>query len=79
MLPLQAMDRIRERRDPPITQEQLAVAVGVTSSTLRNYAHGRPGRRADEVVARIAAELGCDVLELYGLQPLHPNGDQPGA
>lgn len=66
MLPLARLDRIREERG--LTQEQLAVACGLTASTLRNYTHGRPGQQADHNIETLAAFLECSVLELYGLR-----------
>lgn len=77
MLPLRGLDRIREERG--LTQEQLAVAAGLTSSTLRHYSHGQPGATIDRNVAKLAEILGVEPLDLYGLQLDGRNGDSPDA
>jgi transcriptional regulator with XRE-family HTH domain len=78
MLPLRNLTRLRKERST-LTQEQLAVAVGVSASMLRILEHGRASLDRDAVIERIADELGCSVLDLYGVTLTESDqNDEPG-
>jgi transcriptional regulator with XRE-family HTH domain len=66
MLPLRNLTAIRKQRG--LTQAELAHRVNSDASSLRRLERGARDRHTI-LVERIASELGCDVLALYGLQP----------
>jgi len=66
-----AVSKISELRDRAgLTQRQLADAVGVTESTIRNLEKNRNGVEQIERVAKLCRTLNCAVEDLIEYQEI---------
>jgi len=60
------VSRIAELRDEKgLTQRQVAIALGVDVSTVRNWEKSRDGIKMFVRVARLCQLFGCDPEQLY--------------
>ena len=60
------VSRIAELRDEKgLTQRQVAIALGVDVSTVRNWEKSRDGIKMFVRVARLCQLFGCDPGQLY--------------
>ncbi len=63
------VSRIRDlRSELNLTQRQLADAIGVTESTIRNWESGRNGVEWLDRVAKLCSVLGCSAEDLIEVQ-----------
>lgn len=54
--------KLRKKRN--LTQRELAVQLGVTETTIRNWENGREGIDMFQKVARVCSALGCTAQDL---------------
>jgi putative transcriptional regulator len=63
-IPMSRVAELRKKLD--LTQRQLAEAVGVTETTIRNWENNRSGIEWFERVAKLCKALNCNPKELFG-------------
>ncbi|MGL5877237.1 MAG: helix-turn-helix transcriptional regulator [Xenococcaceae cyanobacterium] len=72
-LPVSQISKLREKAG--LTQRELALKVGVTETTIRNYEKGRSILEWIERVARLCEILQCEPKDLIGYLEAEETGE----
>lgn len=72
------MPKISELREKAgLTQRDLAIAVGVTDTTIANWEHGRRGIEWLVRTAKLCEMLNCQPSDLYELKEIGDESSNP--
>lgn len=67
-IPVSKVAELRKRLD--LTQRELAIIVGVTETTVRNWENNRSGVEWFERLDKLCKALQCDPSDLYELEEI---------